>query len=518
MNNDQPRKRFLVRIIWSIAQREVLSIWSTKSYWFLVVSTPLFMSGVLFLTWPAIGFMQTMMKDSPEFAAQFSAVQRQDLFDELQFQVQSVFRGEHLHYYIRDETGQDFDEAIRYKILQTDYELYLKSLSDSEQPPSIEQFHDYYYERDFFGYPQLTVRRHHEIQDRELTVEELNARLDRGEISGYFVIPEDFTESYDGAQFIRPKSTTQATLNKLNELELWIEQVFFEVLRELQLPSHYVQNDELRKNIYRPLPIKIEKVSQTQDGSSNTEDDLAQQGDSSAVGFWLKLATIPFLWLFMSVLSNISNYVLANTLEEKSSKAAEMLISRLSPITIMDGKLLGCGLIGLVGVAAFCVLVGPPLVLVLNSVLSPTDIVNFLHPMKLVNWVLCLVIGFLTFGYVQSALGSLCDDDKDFRSVFLPMTLLQFIGIWPSVIFVLMDPGGKVAQVLSFVPLISPYVMVSRTALLPDWPTYLLIMLVMCLSMYLIRRFTLRVYTIGLTSERAPKSYRRLVKLSRENS
>ena len=95
MNNDQPRKRFLVRVIWSIAQREVLSIWSTKSYWFLVVSTPLFMSGVLFLTWPAIGFMQTMMKDSPEFAAQFSAVQRQDLFDELQFQVQSVFRGEH---------------------------------------------------------------------------------------------------------------------------------------------------------------------------------------------------------------------------------------------------------------------------------------------------------------------------------------------------------------------------------------------------------------------------------------
>lgn len=518
MNNDRPRKRFLFRVIWSIAQREVLSIWTTKSYWFLVVSMPLIMSGGLLLAWPAVGFLKTMMENDPEFAAQFSFEHRQEMFDEIQFQVKSLFRGEHLHYYIRDETEQDFDEAIRYKILQTDYELYLKALSDSEQPPSIEKFQEDYFERDYFGYPQLTVRRHHEIQDRDLMIEELNARLVRGEISGYFVIPEDFTESYDGAQFIRPKSTSQATVDKLNELELWIEQIFFEVLRELQLPSHYVQNDELRKNIYRQLPINIEKISQTQVSSSNTKDDLAQQGDSSPVSFWLKLATIPFLWLFMSVLSNISNYVLANTLEEKSSKAAEMLISRLSPITIMDGKLLGCGLIGLVGIAVFCIFVGPPLVLVLNTILNPTDIVNFLHPLKLVNWVLCLVIGFLTFGYVQSALGSLCDDDKDFRSVFLPMTLLQFIGIWPSVIFVLMDPGGKVAQVLSFVPLISPYVMVSRTASLPDWPTYLLIMLFMCLSLYLIRKFTSRVYTIGLTSERAPKSYRRLVKLSRENS
>ncbi|MDE0093126.1 MAG: ABC transporter permease [Gammaproteobacteria bacterium] len=496
-------------------------MWTTKTYWFLVVSMPLVVSGMLYLSWPAVGFLKTMVENDSDLAAQFSPEQRQEMFDEIQFYVKSLFQGEHLHYYIFDETGQDFDEAIRYKILQTDYELYLNTLSDSEQPSSTEEFQEDYYERNFFGNSQLSILRHHEIQDRDLTIAELEERLDDGEISGYFVIPEDFTESYDGAQFIRPKSTTQANVNKLNELELWIEQIFFEVLRELQLPSNYVHNDELRKELYRPLPVNIEKKSLTQVSSGDTKDEGTRQGDSSPVGLWLKLATIPFLWLFMSVLANISNFVLANTLEEKSSKAAEMLVSRLSPTTIMDGKLLGSGLIGLVGLVVFCVFVGPPLVLVLNTVntvLNPTDIVNFLHPLKFINWVLCLVIGFLTFGYIQSALGSLCDDDKDFRSVFLPMTLLQLIGIWPSVIFVLMDPGGKVAQVLSFIPLISPYVMVSRTASLPDWPTYLLIMLFMCFSMYLIRKLTSRVYTIGLTSEHAPKSYRRLVKLSREHS
>ena len=141
---------------------------------------------------------------------------------------------------------------------------------------------------------------------------------------------------------------------------------------------------------------------------------------------------------------------------------------------------------------------------------------TILHPSRLITWVLFLVLGFTFLGYIHSALGALCNEIKDTMSTLYPLAIFQFFGVLPAVIFVMFAPDSKVAQILTFIPLLTPSVMVSRSAALPNWPVYLVIVLLMCISIVCIRKYAAAVYTHGISSDRSPKGLGRIIRLARK--
>ena len=215
-------------------------------------------------------------------------------------------------------------------------------------------------------------------------------------------------------------------------------------------------------------------------------------------------------------MTSATNLVMTNTIEEKSSKVAELLVANSTPSQILDGKLLGNIVVVFLPIAAFCVVIGPPTVAILGALAGYESPVfaTLLNPSKFFTWFLFLVLGFTFFGYIQCALGSLCNDLKETMITLYPVQFINTFGVLPAIVFVMVTPDGKLAQMLSFVPFLTPSVMVSRSASLPDWPVYLLIVLVMCISILFVRKFSTTLFSHGMLSERAPGGLGRIFKLA----
>src|SRR5262249_1877130 len=106
------------------------------------------------------------------------------------------------------------------------------------------------------------------------------------------------------------------------------------------------------------------------------ESSVTSTGEEKAInraevaGKWAPAGFVYALWIAGFTAAQM---LLTNTVEEKSNRLIEVLLSSISPMQLMAGKVLGIGLTGLTIVAfwvvcAFCGLKYAPLLMGMNSV------------------------------------------------------------------------------------------------------------------------------------------------------
>ena len=430
--------------------------------------------------------------------------------------VQHQFWGEPLHFCIVDHTDS-LVENIRQTILSRDNDALLKAYG-GPGPSTLEELHhvlteDHHYGRD----PLVSYRWFREVQEPNVPRDKLTAWLESGHISGYFVIPENFLSSNVGLGFVRPSQTSRVLADKLTKLKLWFEEIATAVRQNVLLLEAGVDSQD-HEELMKSVNIEVARNTPLIETNSGTyTKDSEGLMASVSIASWIKFTTIPYVYLLIVVMGTAANSVVTSTVEEKSNKVAEMLVARLRPSQIMDGKLVAYAIVMLIGVGVFALMVGPPTVLLLGTLFGYDSNVfaTIFHPSKILSWLLFLMLGFAFFGYIQSALGALCNELKETVMTLYPVVMIQLFGVIPAVIFVMFAPEGKVAQVLSFIPFLTSGVMVARSAALPSWPNYLMIVLLMCLSVVLVRRFATKVFAHGMTSDRVPHRMGKIVRLAR---
>lgn len=481
----------------------------TKSYWLGCLFFPVCLSIALFGFWGVStslsnSFDDLDMNSYPMFDYSYQ-------FD----QIRSFFWGDPLHYYVVDRSGQQFAEAIRIAKAKRDFEIWW---GNSSRAPSIEVFQERLSSDSDLGLEHLLqYRKFREIQEPDVSIETLHSWIETGKVVGYFIIPEDVMSSNPSTLFVRPRGGSNAQTNRLDELEVWFEDLVTRVRQDWLLASDNVESEQ-RQQLQESLQVAIDRVAVRPSTDAGTPTDPKDRPSLQIpIANWVKSATIPFIYLFILISGTTANVMVTSTLEEKSNRVAEMLASSLNPSQILDGKLLGNCIVMLIGIGCGCVLIGPPLVLLLGSFsgLEMSIAATILHVSKLATWLLFLIFGVAFFGYIQTALGSLCDDVKELFTVIYPISMIQLFCVIPSIVYVLFTPDGRVTQVLSFIPFLTPSVMVSRLASLPTWPMYLAIVLLMVLSIFAIRKFSTSLFAHGMVSERAPRGMRMVFRLAR---
>jgi ABC-2 type transport system permease protein len=160
---------------------------------------------------------------------------------------------------------------------------------------------------------------------------------------------------------------------------------------------------------------------------------------------------IVVMMLFFSIF-NSSGSFLRGLSEEKNNRVIEILISSISSRELMAGKILGLGFVGLVQMTVWVVagiLFGGQSVL---SVLSPSLILYF---------TIYYTLGYLLFAAIFSIIGSLLSSEHDIQPV---QGILSTLGILPVAfaILVLQNPESLLVSVLSYVPLLTPTMMILR--------------------------------------------------------
>ena len=172
----------------------------------------------------------------------------------------------------------------------------------------------------------------------------------------------------------------------------------------------------------------------------------------SQQGFNTALPLVFVALLVMGVMIG-GQTLLTSTVEEKSSRVVEVLLSAVSPFELMAGKLLGQLAVSLL---VLFVYVGLGLIVLVSMAL-----VGLLDPLLLVYLVVFFVITYLVFASVMMAIGAAVNEMREAQSLLGPVMIVLMLP-WLLAFPIARDPNTPMAIALSFVPPVNTFVMMLR--------------------------------------------------------
>ena len=194
-------------------------------------------------------------------------------------------------------------------------------------------------------------------------------------------------------------------------------------------------------------------------------DESGRASRSGRSGMWLGFA-VGFALYGLIALYGIA--VLRSVTEEKESRAAEIVLSSVSPDALVVGKVLGVGLAAITQVSVWG-LSGLLLAKLRNPILARlgADAANAtaeLPPMPPTLWVvllLSIVLGFLLYSSLFAMVASTVSNQADAQQAMMPALIPLILGIsmvQPTVI----HPDAFASRLASWFPLTAPIIMPIR--------------------------------------------------------
>jgi len=277
-------------------------------------------------------------------------------------------------------------------------------------------------------------------------IEKQKDRVKKGELKALIVLKGEVVEGAGASQYF-------TITKKMSDLES------FNIASNLLNES--VLNVRLKMHNLSP-----ELVRELQKGINLEQVDLDIKSEKKEVIVTRFVISFFFMYLMFMGIFGISQQMLTSIIEEKSSRVIEVLLSSLSPFELMAGKILGLSAVGfiLVGVWGF-------MAFALAVYKGYTNLINF---GVLVYFIIYFIPGFLLISSLIAAIGSTCNTIQDAQSYMLPIMLIVILPmmVW---MYIAENPEGVLAIVLSFIPLITPLLMILRIAVYPDIPVFQII-------------------------------------------
>lgn len=182
---------------------------------------------------------------------------------------------------------------------------------------------------------------------------------------------------------------------------------------------------------------------------------------------------IAFL-LYMSIILYGQN-VLRGVLEEKTTRVAEVIVASVSPDTLLAGKVIGVGAVGLTqllvwatsGVAFWTQ--RQRIFEAMGIPAMPSFALPSIEPLVLVALFLFFILGYTFYSSLFAAVGSMVGSMEEAQQASQPILMLLVF----TIIFVqpvMTNPTGKMAMVMSFLPWSAPIIMPMRMTATPVPP------------------------------------------------
>lgn len=202
---------------------------------------------------------------------------------------------------------------------------------------------------------------------------------------------------------------------------------------------------------------------------------------------------------------------------EKTSKIIETLVTSTSPKTIVLGKTLG---IGIVGLLQMILLVGTALISA-KTFLEPGILDSIIDVSKITPYLGIITIIYFIFGYFEYALlyaltGSTVSKPEDIQSANGPVAILAVIGFYLSY-FTMMNPASELNVFASMFPISSPFCMPFRIMMGLAKPTDVIISIVILLiTGIIIAKIAIKIYSNSILNYGTKMSFNDIVKMYKD--
>jgi ABC-2 type transport system permease protein len=263
--------------------------------------------------------------------------------------------------------------------------------------------------------------------------------------SGYIVVNQQ-TLAGESARYAGTNATSIADMTQ-------IKGAIRQTILGTRLEKVGLNDQQMKEITFIPLEFSTERI---------TERGRAGSGMASvlfgfAIGFLLYLSIVVY-----------GQTIMSGVLEEKTTRVAEVVMSSVPTDTLLAGKVLGVGAVGLtqqiLWIATTYILLklrGP----IMARLGAPT--MNFSLPdISLgagILFLLFFLLGFIFYSSLYAAVGSSVNSESEARQAASPL-MIMIVSTGVFIQPVLLNPTGTTARVLSLIPISSPIIMPIRMA------------------------------------------------------
>jgi ABC-2 type transport system permease protein len=233
---------------------------------------------------------------------------------------------------------------------------------------------------------------------------------------------------------------------------------------------------------------------------------VSPEGDQARESTELRmLVPLGFMMLLWITVFTSANYLLTTTIEEKSSRVMEVLLSAVSPMELLVGKLLGQA-----GVSLVMLLMYGAAGMAGLGALSMLDVALG----KLVWFVIWFPIAYFMVAAIMVGIGSAVSDLRDAQSLVGPAMLALMV---PMILWMPIseNPNGPLAVAFSFIPPASPFVNVLRMSAanepVPAWQAALALVVAVLTVMAIVWAGA-RVFRVGVLMQGKTPTPRELLR------
>ena len=288
-------------------------------------------------------------------------------------------------------------------------------------------------------------------------------------------------EEYDGliiipADIYTKKNLEYHGLHVSNARELdEITEALESIIEDSLLKLYSVKESEFRE-IRKGIELKTIKIQQ--DGSA--------ESGSFLVEFASVYGTV---FIILLMVSFSGQQLVRSLLDEKTNRIIEILLSSVTPMELMSGKLIGLGGLGLLQ-AGFWLLFAW-----IGASFSQTEVTVF-SSIHLIF--LYAMLGYLLFASIMIGLGSLATTEQEAQTMTGYVTMLATLPF--ILLFVIIEnPEGTITTVCSYIPFLTPAVMSARIALMmPHWSEILISVVLLILSIIACLWASAKLFTVGM--------------------
>jgi len=311
-------------------------------------------------------------------------------------------------------------------------------------------------------------RSYEEIKER------LRGRMETEDLDAFLLIPPDLLEGAPAEFYAR--SVGVLGLNRRFRVAL------DQVVIEKRLALEGLRADQLQL-LMKDVEFKTLLIEKGQEKESRFEQEYA----TTMAGVMI---------LYMTILVHGLS-IMRSVLEEKSSRVIEIILSSVSSMQLMVGKIIGTGLVSL---TQYAIWASVALILMLAGPGGATafDLAEHISWGEVAFMVLFFLLGFLLFGTAYAAIGAMCNTEQEAQNLHTPLVMLLIAPVFVAM-QVIQDPSGTLARVLSFVPFSAPILMFMRVSISsPSALEIVLSILGIVISILVMFWIVARIFRVGV--------------------
>jgi ABC-2 type transport system permease protein len=283
------------------------------------------------------------------------------------------------------------------------------------------------------------------------TEDEAEEAVEQGDLDSYLVLEEN--EALEPTGLYKAETVAEQVTPQVIETALQQMKSTLAAEKAGVTPEQLNQIDQ---------PVQFEKVALEK--GAKTEEELNQ----ARVFVYVLLFVIYFSVIFYG------NMVAVEVATEKSSRVMEILISSVSPVKQMFGKILGIALLGLTQYAII-IASGYLFMQMQEEELTETGFLSFLDfgnlsTSLIVYAIVFFILGYLLYATILAMVGSLVSRAEEVQQMIMPIQLLIIIAFFIAM-FGLSTPSSTFVTISSYIPFFTPVVMFLRVGMLsiPFW-------------------------------------------------